>query len=260
MKKVLDFCHKHKKGCITFSAVLVAIIVIVVVVVLRIPSGEGGTAKPNATSQPAKISASPDQDNGSASTASTTNTSVTKTAGTGEENTDSSTSSVNTGSNTTGGSANANGSGLFGSSSSSPAPSSTSSNTPESTSSSNSSGGISHRHIWKDHVTSFTVVDVPAQSVQVTEYHMYYWDSQTWQTSEDPAVFKAWERQKMEWIRTYHYENNMPPELFKGYDQNGHPQYTNDHSIVTYYKNTPAVTHEEQRVDYQYCTICGITR
>ena len=53
------------------------------------------------------------------------------------------------------------------------------------------------------------------------------------------------------------YENNMPPELFIGYDGNGNPQHTNDHSIITYYKTGPAVTHEEKKVDYQYCTICG---
>ena len=49
----------------------------------------------------------------------------------------------------------------------------------------------------------------------------------------------------------------MPPELFIGYDGNGNPQYTNDHSIITYYKTVPAVTHEEKKLDYQYCTICG---
>lgn len=117
-----------------------------------------------------------------------------------------------------------------------------------------------HTHIWKDYVTAVTVEDEPAHSEKVTEYHMYYWDTKTWKTSENPDDFKAWEREKLEWMRTYRYENNMPPELFLGYDSNGNPTYENDHSILTYYKTIPAVTHEEQRVEYQYCSICGVRK
>lgn len=105
-----------------------------------------------------------------------------------------------------------------------------------------------------------TVEDEPARSEKVTEYRMYYWDTKTWETSEDPNVFNAWQREKIEWMRTYRYENNMPPELFQGYDENGNPVYTNDHTILTYYKTIPAVTHEEEQVDYQYCSICGQRR
>lgn len=239
-------------------------IVAVVVAAFNIPYDEENAAKLNAALPQAETLDAQDQDNEGVIAEPDTSADVTETAETGQESADSSAvgeeSPVNTGSNTTGSSASTDGSGLSNSAGSLQSPSDTGSDTPESGSLPDSSGGISHQHIRKDHVTTVTVVDVPAQSVQVTEYHMYYWDSKTWQISEDPDVFKAWERQKMEWIRTYRYENNMPPELFNGYDQNGHPQYTNDHSIVTYYKNIPAVTHEEQRVDYQYCTVCGITK
>lgn len=264
MKKILDFFRKRKNWCIIFSAVLVVVIVAVVVVAVNIPYDEENAAELNAALQQAETSDVQDQDNEGVNAEPDTSADVTETAETGQESADSNAagkeSSVNTGSNTAGSSASTDGSGPADSTDSVQPPSGTSSDTTEPESSPDSSGGISHQHIWQDHVTTVTVVDVPAQSVQVTEYHMYYWDSKTWQISEDPDVFKAWERQKMEWMRTYRYENNMPPELFKGYDQNGHPQYTNDHSIVTYYKNIPAVTHEEQRVDYQYCTVCGITK
>lgn len=115
----------------------------------------------------------------------------------------------------------------------------------------------SHRHVWADHVATVTVEDEPARSEKVTEYKMYWWDQKKWTTTEDAAVFRQWEREKITWMKEYKYENNMPPELFIGYDGNGNPQYTNDHSIITYYKTVPAVTHEEKKVDYQYCTICG---
>lgn len=266
MKKILDFCNKHKKVCIIFSAILVVIIVAVVVVAVSIPSDETDTAKRNAASQTAEISDS--QDKESVSTSAAANTGVTETDSTGTDSTDSSKNgtdsrkdgSVNTGGKTSGSRVNADGSGSSSNPGSSKTPSGTGSNKSESGGSSGGSAGNSHQHIWKDHVKTVTVVDEPEQSKKVTEYRMYYWDSKTWKTSEDPDVFKSWERQKIEWMSTYRNENNMPPELFKGYDKNGNPQYTNDHSIVTYYKNIPAVTHEEQRVDYQYCTVCGIKK
>ena len=108
-----------------------------------------------------------------------------------------------------------------------------------------------------DHEIWVTVEDEPARTEKVTEYRLYWWDTKTWQTTEDSSVFADWQRKKMEWLRTYRYENNMPPELFLGYDENGNPTYQNDHAIVTYNKTIPAVTHEEKQVDYQYCSICG---
>lgn len=267
MKKILDFCNKHKKVCIIFSTILVVIIVAVVVVAVSFPSDETDTAKRNAASQTAEISDS--QDKESVSTSAAANTGVTETDSIlAQDSTDSSKNgtdsrkdgSVNTGGKTSGSRVNTDGSGSPSNPGSSKTPSGTGSNKSESGGSSGGSAGNSHQHIWKDHVKTVTVVDEPAQSKKVTEYRMYYWDSKTWKTSEDPDVFKSWERQKIEWMSTYRYENNMPPELFKGYDKNGNPQYTNDHSIVTYYKNIPAVTHEEQRVDYQYCTVCGIKK
>ncbi len=118
-------------------------------------------------------------------------------------------------------------------------------------------GAGTHEHVWVDHEIWVTVEDEPARTEKVTEYRLYWWDTKTWQTTEDSSVFADWQRKKMEWLRTYRYENNMPPELFLGYDENGNPTYQNDHAIVTYNKTIPAVTHEEKQVDYQYCSICG---
>lgn len=264
MQKIKDFCNKHKKMCIAVSAILVLILLVAVIVavVLHVPSKETDTAKPNSISQTSGVS---DPQNGEDATSAENNsagaTEVNSAAvsGTG--------SSAVSGANmaNSGGNANADSSGNQGSASAGGAGSSQSSagsgsGTPASGGPSSGSAGTSHQHNWKDHVVTVTVEDEPAQTKKVTTYKMYYWDSKTWKTSEDPDDFKDWEKQKMVWMKTYRYENNMPPELFKGYDKNGNPQYTNDHSIITSYKTVPAVTHKEQRVDYQYCTVCGMKK
>lgn len=261
MQKKKDFCNKHKKMCIAVSAILVLILLaaVIVAVVLHVPSKETDTAKLNSISQTSGVS---DPQNGEDATSAENNsagaTEVNSAAvsGTG--------SSAVSGANS-GGNANADSSGNQGSASAGGAGSSQSSagsgsGRPASGGPSSGSAGTSHQHNWKDHVVTVTVEDEPAQTKKVTTYKMYYWDSKTWKTSEDPDDFKDWEKQKMVWMKTYRYENNMPPELFKGYDKNGNPQYTNDHSIITSYKTVPAVTHKEQRVDYQYCTVCGMKK
>lgn len=130
-----------------------------------------------------------------------------------------------------------------------------SSGSSSSGSSGTSSQSGSHKHVWADHVTTVTVEDEPARSEKVTQYRLYWWDTKQWTTTEDSSVFNQWQREKVTWIKEYGSANC--PDLFLGYDANGNPQYTNDHSIITSYKTVPAVTHQEKKVDYQYCTICG---
>lgn len=145
---------------------------------------------------------------------------------------------------------------------------SSSSETVTSSASSSGSTSSAHKHVWKDHIAKrwvsniVTVVDEPEKTEKVTVYRMYWWDSKQWTETKDPNKFNEWYTKKAEWMVTYRYPNDMPPELYLGEDENGNPQYTNDHSIITYYETTPAVTHEEDQghyetyVDYQYCD-CG---
>lgn len=137
-------------------------------------------------------------------------------------------------------------------------------------SSTSSSGGTSsaHKHVWKDHTAKrwvsniVTVVDEPEKTEKVTIYRMYWWDSKQWTETKDPDKFDEWYTKKFEWMVTYDYPYDMPPELYLGEDEKGNPQFTNDHSIISYYETIPAVTHEEDQghyetyVDYQYCD-CG---
>jgi hypothetical protein len=128
-----------------------------------------------------------------------------------------------------------------------------------------------HVHKWIDHTAKrwvpkkVTVVDEPEKTQKVTVYKLYWWDSKKWTETKDSAVFDDWYKKKFEWMVEYRYPDNMPPELYIGEDENGNPQYTNDHSIITYYETVPAVTHEEDQgyyqtyVDYQYCE-CGARR
>ncbi len=128
-----------------------------------------------------------------------------------------------------------------------------------------------HVHKWIDHTAKrwvpkkVTVVDEPEKTQKVTVYKLYWWDSKKWTETRDSAVFDDWYKKKFEWMVKYRYPDNMPPELYIGEDENGNPQYTNDHSIITYYETVPAVTHEEDQgyyqtyVDYQYCE-CGARR
>ena len=128
-----------------------------------------------------------------------------------------------------------------------------------------------HVHKWIDHTAKrwvpkkVTVVDEPEKTQKVTVYKLYWWDSKKWTETRDSAVFDDWYKKKFEWMVEYRYPYNMPPELYIGEDENGNPQYTNDHSIITYYETVPAVTHEEDQgyyqtyVDYQYCE-CGARR
>lgn len=128
-----------------------------------------------------------------------------------------------------------------------------------------------HVHKWIDHTAKrwvpkkVTVVDEPEKTQKVTVYKLYWWDSKKWTETRDSAVFDDWYKKKFEWMVKYRYPDNMPPELYIGEDENGNPQYTNDHSIITYYETVPADTHEEDQgyyqtyVDYQYCE-CGARR
>ena len=261
MKKILDFCREHRKMCIILGAVLAAILVVAVCVAVYISSGKTDADKTDKTLQSAEMIDEKDKEDAGPTENTDSTGAETDSANVSGAETDSAASSAAGGTEAAGSQADgkgknggdtaSNGSGA------SPAASGTDSQKANGNTSSNKNTGESHQHVWENHYTTVTVVDQPERSEKVTEYNMYYWDSKTWQKSEDPNVFKEWERKKMDWMRTYRYENNMPPELFLGNDANGNPQYKNDHSIVTYYRTVPAVTHEEQRVDYQYCTVCG---
>ncbi len=245
LKKIRNFLRGHRKIILPLAAVLGVILVVIIAVAVLYPLGgrESTQQEPDLEGGSSVAAA----ERGEKSDGGQENSNATSSIGEAPGNSDT-TSSADAGEQK----AQTAGNGQ-----------STSGNNSSQQSSGNAGnvGNIAaHTHIWKDYVTTVTVEDEPAHSEKVTEYHMYYWDTKTWKTSENPDDFKAWEREKMEWMRTYRYENNMPPELFLGYDSNGNPTYKNDHSILTYYKTIPAVTHEEQRVEYQYCSICGVRK
>ncbi len=128
-----------------------------------------------------------------------------------------------------------------------------------------------HEHVWQEHSSQrwvpkiVTVVDEPAQYEECSTYRMYWYDTNTWEETRDPARFDAW----MEdyngglWLLFNDYEDSP---LFLGYNDQGTYSLIGDHAIITGYECvSPEVTHEEDQgyyetyVDYYYCD-CGATK
>ena len=110
-----------------------------------------------------------------------------------------------------------------------------------------------------------TVVDRPEKTEKYSIYRMYWYNTGKWEETRDPERFDEWYKSKNGGLYTLYNPYAKPEDdpLFIGYDKNGHPQYTNNHTIRgPYYDVTPAVTHEEDHghyetyVDYYYCD-CG---
>ena len=129
----------------------------------------------------------------------------------------------------------------------------------------------SHTHTWKAHTAQkwvsniVTVVDQPEKTEKYSIYKMYWYNTGKWEETRDPQRFNEWYKSKNGGLYTLYNPYAKPEDnpLFIGYDKNGNPQYTNDHTIIgPYYDVTPAVTHEEDHghyetyVDYYYCD-CG---
>ena len=132
-----------------------------------------------------------------------------------------------------------------------------------------------HTHSWKEHTakrwvsSTITVEDEPAQySERYTLYKMYWYNTDTWEETRDPSRFDAWmedmEGGPLSPISLAKCENPEADPLFLGYDEYGHPSFTNDHAIFPEHYDliVPAVTHEEYDgyyetyVYYYYCD-CG---
>lgn len=134
----------------------------------------------------------------------------------------------------------------------------------------------SHKHVWKAHTVqkkvteTVTVVDEPEKTVSYSLYRMYWYNTGEWEETRDPERFDKWQRD-MEGgpLSPNSISMAKKPEdcpLFKGYDENGHASFTNDHTIISgLYETIPAVTHEETRTryetytDYYYCD-CGAVK
>lgn len=136
---------------------------------------------------------------------------------------------------------------------------------------SGSANTASHTHTWKVHTAQkwvsniVTVVDQPEKTEKYSIYKMYWYNTGKWEETRDPERFNEWYKSKNGGLYTLYNPYPKPEDnpLFIGYDKNGNPQYTNDHTIIgPYYDVTPAVTHEEDHghyetyVDYYYCD-CG---
>ena len=134
----------------------------------------------------------------------------------------------------------------------------------------------SHKHIWKSHTAqkkvteTVTVVDEPEMTVGYSLYRMYWYNTGEWEETRDPERFQTWMRDREggqispDSITMAKNPEDCP--LFKGYDENGHASFTNDHTIISgLYETIPAVTHEETRTryetytDYYYCD-CGAVK
>ena len=134
----------------------------------------------------------------------------------------------------------------------------------------------SHKHVWKAHTAqkkvteTVTVVDEPEKTVSYSLYRMYWYNTGKWEETRDSERFQTWMRDREGGqISPNSITMAKKPEdcpLFKGYDENGHATFTNDHTIITgLYETIPAVTHEENRTryetytDYYYCD-CGAVK
>lgn len=119
---------------------------------------------------------------------------------------------------------------------------------------SGSANTASHTHTWKAHTAQkwvsniVTVVDRPEKTEKYSIYRMYWYNTGKWEETRDPERFDEWYKSKNGGLYTLYNPYPKPEDdpLFICYDKNGHPQYTNNHTIRgPYYDVTPAVTHEE---------------
>ncbi len=129
-----------------------------------------------------------------------------------------------------------------------------------------------HEHVWKEHSSQrwvpkiVTVVDEPAQYEKYDLYRIYWYDTNTWEETRDPARYEAWwnDANGGSWLLYNNYEDSP---LFLGYNDQGGYSLTSDHAVISgnYECISPEITHEEDQgyyetyVDYYYCD-CGATK
>lgn len=148
--------------------------------------------------------------------------------------------------------------------------SNSSSNSSSDTSGSSSGGSSSqsnHQHRWVSRTETVEVpetITVDHKEQKYTLYRFYWYNTGSWEESRDPARFHKWSRSDSGQMYPLRHPYDRPEDhpLFTGYDGNGNPMYTNDHSIITDYETVPCEPYEktvmvEVTRTVQICSVCG---
>lgn len=139
------------------------------------------------------------------------------------------------------------------------------------TSGSSSGSQSNHKHVWK---TRTETVQEPQTTIVTEEkqyytlYRFYWYNTNKWEESRDRDRFTEWQKSENGQLYPLKHPYAKPEDnpLFKGYDSNGNPTYTNDHSIISNlfdwvpcepYEKTEMVTVKRT---VTYCSICGATK
>lgn len=142
--------------------------------------------------------------------------------------------------------------------------------------SSSASGGSSgsqsnHKHVWKtrtETVQEEQKVTVTEETVTYTLYRFYWYNTNKWEESRDHDRFVEWQKSDNGQLYPLKHPFKNPEDnpLFIGYDGNGNPQYTNDHTITSNLSETvPCEPYEKTEMvnvkrTVTYCSICGATK
>lgn len=107
--------------------------------------------------------------------------------------------------------------------------------------------------VWVPNIV--TVVDEPERTEIYNLYRMYWYNTRTWEETEDSARFDEWDASDDGGFYPILNPFDKPEDnpLFTGYNaETGMPEYTNDHTITEgLVRVIPAVTHTEDQGHFE---------
>lgn len=145
-----------------------------------------------------------------------------------------------------------------------------SSNTSDASGSSSNTQS-NHKHVWAkrtETVQEPQTIIVTEEKEYYTLYRFYWYNTDTWEESKDSDRFNEWTRSENGQLYPLKHPYAKPEDnpLFKGYDSNGNPTYTNDHSIISnLFDWVPCEPYEKTEMvavkrTVTYCSVCGATK
>ena len=127
------------------------------------------------------------------------------------------------------------------------------------------------QHVWVTHTETVQepiTTTVTQEKREYTLYRFYWYDTGTWEESRDSSRFNEWYHSANGALYPLYnpYEKPEDNPLFQKYDNNGHPTYINDHTIISgLFEWVPCEPYEKTEITtvtktVTVCALCGITK
>lgn len=273
MERTKEFIKKHKK------ATILAAVLLVLIIAAGVAAGIRFSAQPASADVPAVMQSEPQtmgtRTDGKSAEASLVESVLSSAAGNeggvkdkGQERNENSSGNASPGNNAGGQNLSRNSAGSSGINTESPSTSpSDHAGSPEAhPGSGTASTGCNHEWVTRtETVQEPTTVIVTSEQQEYTLYRFYWYTSGTWEETRDSSRFDEWYHSADGSLYPLYnpYEKPEDNPLFLGYDGNGNPTYTNDHTILSgLFEEVPCEPYEKTEITTMtitttVCSKCG---